>query len=57
MFKKLKVLNLLGCVNVSDEGIISLVSSAENLKTLNLGGTGISSDGIDELVRSCKITL
>lgn len=56
-FKRLKILNLLGCVNVSDDGILSLVSVSENLKTLNIGGTGISSEGINELVKTCKITL
>lgn len=56
-FKWLWHLNLLGCVNVSDEGINALVSSSTSLKHLNIGGTGISSLGIDELVRNCKITL
>jgi len=41
---------LLGCVNVGNEGILSLVGTSESLRHLNIGGTGITSAGILDLI-------
>lgn len=53
----METLNLLGCVNVGNEGILSLVGTSESLKHLNIGGTGITSAGILDLIRTCNLNL
>ena len=55
--KKLRRLDLLGCVNVGNEGILALVSTSETLEYLNIGGTGVTSQGIFDLVRLCNLPL
>lgn len=53
----LKTLNLLGWVNVKDEGIISLNKTNDNLETLNLSGTSITSEWIYFIIREAAIWL
>ena len=55
--KNLKNLNLLGWVSVKDEGIKHLNKNNDNLETLNLGGTGITSEWIYFIVQEGSISL
>jgi len=53
----LKTLNLLGCVNVKDEGIIHLNKTNDNLESLNLAGTSVTSECIYFIVREGAVSL
>mmetsp|Transcript_35060 Transcript_35060/g.34738 ORF Transcript_35060/g.34738 Transcript_35060/m.34738 type:complete len:164 (+) Transcript_35060:45-536(+) len=55
--KYLKTLNLLGCVSVKDDSIKHLNNKSDTIETLNLGGTGITSECIYYIVTEGAITL
>lgn len=56
-FQNLRTLNLLGCVNIKDDGIIHLNKTNEKLETLNLAGTSVTSECIYFIVREGAISL
>ena len=51
--KYLTKVNLLGCLNVKDDGVKDLAKNLKYLEDLDLGGTNISSDSLRELVQLC----
>lgn len=56
-FQNLKTLNLLGCVSVKDDGIIHLNKTNDNITTLNLAGTSITSECIYFIIREGALSL
>jgi len=55
--QSLKTLNLLGCVSVKDDGITHIVNTNDNLETLNLAGTSVTSECIYYIVREGSVAL
>ncbi len=52
-YKELRTLNLLGCYNVTDEGVIVLARAVDTLEEVNLTGTEVNFASARELVNDC----
>lgn len=57
VMKNLTRINLLGCVNVHDQGVRHLLNNNFWLEEANLGGTSITSEIIDEIVHKAELSL